>query len=153
MEVRGLLHAPAILPPCKSPQYPLDSRFGGPQNQFGWSGEENKYHHCPCWELNHSHIAHSLVSIMTEIYRKQNWIWSHMDLAHATCRPLTCFNMGKGSCHDIQDSILTPTILTCVLRCRSHLCSWLHYNLLIYCLITSNSSIIQKMTVLPLFTK
>jgi hypothetical protein len=33
MEVSGQLHAPAALPPGKSPWYPLDRRLGGPQSR------------------------------------------------------------------------------------------------------------------------
>jgi hypothetical protein len=40
MEVSGQLHAPATLPPEKSPWLPLDRRLGGPQSQSGCSGEE-----------------------------------------------------------------------------------------------------------------
>jgi hypothetical protein len=35
MEVSGQLHAPAALPPGKSPWYPLDRRLGGPQSRSG----------------------------------------------------------------------------------------------------------------------
>jgi hypothetical protein len=38
--VSGQLHAPAALPPGESPWYPLDRRFGGPQNHSGRGGEE-----------------------------------------------------------------------------------------------------------------
>jgi hypothetical protein len=40
MEVSGQLHAPAALPPGKSPRYPLDRRLGGPQSRSGRFGEE-----------------------------------------------------------------------------------------------------------------
>jgi hypothetical protein len=40
MEVSGQLHAPAALPPRKSPWYPLDRRLGGPQSRPGRDGEE-----------------------------------------------------------------------------------------------------------------
>jgi hypothetical protein len=40
MEVNGQLHAPAALPPWKSPRYPLDRRLGGPQSRFGSGGEK-----------------------------------------------------------------------------------------------------------------
>jgi hypothetical protein len=40
MEVSGQLHAPAALPPGKSPWYPLDRRLGGPQSHSGSGGEE-----------------------------------------------------------------------------------------------------------------
>jgi hypothetical protein len=39
MEVSGQLHAPAALPPGKSPQYPFDRRLGGPQSRSGRYGE------------------------------------------------------------------------------------------------------------------
>jgi hypothetical protein len=35
----GQLHAPAALPPGKSPWYPLDRRLGGPQSQSRRFGE------------------------------------------------------------------------------------------------------------------
>jgi hypothetical protein len=35
----GQLHAPAALPPEKSPRYPFYRRFGGPQNRSGRYGE------------------------------------------------------------------------------------------------------------------
>jgi hypothetical protein len=38
----GQLHAPTTLPQRNSPQYPLDRRLGGPQNQSGQHGEEKK---------------------------------------------------------------------------------------------------------------
>jgi hypothetical protein len=40
MEVSGQFHAPAALPPEKSPWYPLDRRLGGPQSRSGRGGEE-----------------------------------------------------------------------------------------------------------------
>jgi hypothetical protein len=40
LEVIGQLHAPAALPPRKSPQYPLDRRLGGPQS---WWRRENSW--------------------------------------------------------------------------------------------------------------
>jgi hypothetical protein len=43
MEVSGQLHAPAALPPGKSPWYPLDRRLGGPQSRSGRGGEEKNF--------------------------------------------------------------------------------------------------------------
>jgi hypothetical protein len=40
MEVSGHPHAPAALPPGKSPGYPVDGRLGGPQSRSGRGGEE-----------------------------------------------------------------------------------------------------------------
>jgi len=40
MEVSGQLHAPASLPPGKSPWYPVYGRLGGPQRKSGRGGEE-----------------------------------------------------------------------------------------------------------------
>jgi hypothetical protein len=40
MEVSGDLHAPAALPPRKSPWYPLDRRLRGPQSRSGRCEEE-----------------------------------------------------------------------------------------------------------------
>jgi hypothetical protein len=42
VEVRGQLHAPAVLPAAKEPRYPLDRRLGGPQRQSGRGGEERE---------------------------------------------------------------------------------------------------------------
>jgi hypothetical protein len=39
MEVSGQLHAPATLPPGKSPRYPFYRRLGGPQSRSGRYGE------------------------------------------------------------------------------------------------------------------
>jgi hypothetical protein len=35
LEVSGQLHAPAALPPGKSPRYPFYRRLGGPQSRSG----------------------------------------------------------------------------------------------------------------------
>jgi hypothetical protein len=40
MEVSGQIHAPAALPPGKSPCYPVDRRLGGHQSRPGLGGEE-----------------------------------------------------------------------------------------------------------------
>jgi hypothetical protein len=40
LEVSGQLHAPAALPPGKSPRYPLYRRLGGPQSRSGQHEEE-----------------------------------------------------------------------------------------------------------------
>jgi hypothetical protein len=37
--VSGQLHAPAALPPGKSPRYPFYRRLGGPQSRSGRCGE------------------------------------------------------------------------------------------------------------------
>jgi hypothetical protein len=39
LEVSGQLHAPAALPPGKSPRYPFYRRLGGPQSRSGLYGE------------------------------------------------------------------------------------------------------------------
>jgi hypothetical protein len=39
LEVSGQLHAPAALPPGKSPRYPFYRRLGGPQSRSGRYGE------------------------------------------------------------------------------------------------------------------
>jgi hypothetical protein len=43
MEVSDHLHAPANLPPGKSPRYPLDRRLGGLQSRSGRGDEERKH--------------------------------------------------------------------------------------------------------------
>jgi hypothetical protein len=40
MELSGKLHAPAALPPRKSPRYLLDMKLGGPQSRSGRCGGE-----------------------------------------------------------------------------------------------------------------
>jgi hypothetical protein len=47
VEVSGQLHAPAALPPGKSPWYQLDRRLGGPQR---------KYEHCEQKNLSPARI-------------------------------------------------------------------------------------------------
>jgi hypothetical protein len=47
MEVSGQLHAPAALPPGKSPWYPLDRRLCGPQSRSGRGGEEKNFQSLP----------------------------------------------------------------------------------------------------------
>jgi hypothetical protein len=42
-------HALATLLPGKEPQYPLNKRWGGPQNQYGFGEKENLF---PCQDLN-----------------------------------------------------------------------------------------------------
>jgi len=66
MEMSEQLHAPATLPPGKSPLHPLDGRHDGPQNQSRYSGEKKKIFHCLCWEPNPRRPGHNLV-IMTEV--------------------------------------------------------------------------------------
>jgi hypothetical protein len=40
MEVNGLLHAPAALPPREDPLVPMDRRVGEPQGRSGRRGEK-----------------------------------------------------------------------------------------------------------------
>jgi hypothetical protein len=47
MDVIGQLHAPAALPPGKSPWYPLDRRLGRLQSRSGHSDEEKNSHPLP----------------------------------------------------------------------------------------------------------
>jgi hypothetical protein len=49
------------------PDYPLDSRQGGPQRRSGRGSEEKKSHHCPGWELKPGRPACSIVPILTEM--------------------------------------------------------------------------------------
>jgi hypothetical protein len=44
LEVSGQLHAPAALPPGKSPRYPFYRRLGGPQSRSGRYGELKIFH-------------------------------------------------------------------------------------------------------------
>jgi len=66
MEVSGQLHAPAALPPGKSPHYSLDRWLGGLQNRSGRSGKKVPY---PRQKSNPGRPARSLVTIRTEISR------------------------------------------------------------------------------------
>jgi hypothetical protein len=66
MEMSSHLHAPSHFTPR--------GRVLGIHWTGGWVGlsqsgweEEKKSHHCPCWELNPGHPAHSVVSILTEL--------------------------------------------------------------------------------------
>jgi len=45
----GQLHAPAALPPCKSPLYPLNRKLGGLQSWSGCFGEAKTLD--PTWNL------------------------------------------------------------------------------------------------------
>jgi hypothetical protein len=75
MEVNGQLHAPASLSQGKSSsQYPLDRRLGRTHNQCGCATERNL---CPCQELNSSHPACSLVTILTELSQKSGRLYGH----------------------------------------------------------------------------
>jgi hypothetical protein len=58
-----------LYPAGNSPQYPLYRNLSGPQKWFGCSSEEEKYHHCPCRELNPGRPTRSLVSRQTELPR------------------------------------------------------------------------------------
>jgi len=49
---------------CKSPRYPLDKKFGGPQKLSRRGGEEENSNHCPCRESNNSYPARSLAIII-----------------------------------------------------------------------------------------
>jgi hypothetical protein len=67
MEVSGQLHAPATLPPGKSPRHLLDKMLGEPQSLSGLGGEETQFHHYPCQEFNLGRPASKLVSVLTEL--------------------------------------------------------------------------------------
>jgi hypothetical protein len=56
-----------LYPWGKSSCYPLNIRLSATQSQSGWGGKEKNSHNCPCWELNHSHPACSIVSILTQL--------------------------------------------------------------------------------------
>jgi len=58
-------HLPALT--ALTPRYPLDRRLGGPQRRSGCSGEGKEFHHCSYRQLNLSHAAHILVTILTEL--------------------------------------------------------------------------------------
>jgi len=47
-------------PLSNSPRYPLDRKLGGPQSRSRRDGEEKKFHHWICREVNPCRPAHSL---------------------------------------------------------------------------------------------
>jgi hypothetical protein len=47
--VSGQLHAPAALPPGKSPRYPFYRRLGGPQSRSGRYGEVKNFYPSGTW--------------------------------------------------------------------------------------------------------
>jgi hypothetical protein len=64
----GDLPVPAALLPGKDPRYPLHRRLDGPQSPYGRGGEEKNF--CPCRELNPGRPARNLVTILTELPKK-----------------------------------------------------------------------------------
>jgi len=69
MEVSGLFHAPATLPPRKEPPVLTERWADEPQSRSGRGVEEKKYLYFPCWHLNHGRPVRSLVTILTEVHR------------------------------------------------------------------------------------
>jgi hypothetical protein len=65
MESGCHLHAPAVMPPGKQPEYPLDERLGGLQCRSGRFGGE-KYPN-PGRESNPDTRVHSLVTMQTDL--------------------------------------------------------------------------------------
>jgi hypothetical protein len=63
--VSGQLHAPAALPPGKSPQYPFYRRLGGPQSRSGRYGEV-KFFTLPGLELRPPLIVQPVASRYTD---------------------------------------------------------------------------------------
>jgi hypothetical protein len=75
MEVSGQLHAPATLPPGKSPWYPLDRRLGGPQSRSGFGGEEKNSQPLP--GLEPPIIQRVAQRYTTELSRLPNmYVWN-----------------------------------------------------------------------------
>jgi len=72
MEVSGQLHAPTALIPGEI-WYPLDRRRCGPQSRSECRGVDEKSLPCSCWVSNLGRTAHSLVTILTELPRLQQY--------------------------------------------------------------------------------
>jgi len=66
MELSGQPHASAALFPGTASLYQLNSRLVGLQRRPGRGDEEKNS--CPCRELNISHPARGLVTILTELH-------------------------------------------------------------------------------------
>jgi hypothetical protein len=101
LEVSGQLHAPANLRWGKSPWYPLDRKFGWPQSQFGWRGENS----WPYWDLNSkpsviqpiaSHYTNC--AILAPCYFQQ-YVWKTANQLLSTCHDY--FNSALDSAMDL----------------------------------------------------
>jgi hypothetical protein len=68
----------------KSPRYPLDRRFGGPQSLSERGGEEKNSYHSPYRELNPGHQACSLVPMLTELPRLFTLLKDQLSHKHKT---------------------------------------------------------------------
>jgi hypothetical protein len=68
MEVSGQLHASVALIPEKETQYALDRRLCGPQRRYRRDGEEKKSLPSTCLESNPGLVAHSLVTVLAELF-------------------------------------------------------------------------------------
>jgi len=55
----------SLYPREKSPRYPMDRRFSGPQNRSGHGGEEKSP--CPCRQSNLGRPARSLDTVLIEL--------------------------------------------------------------------------------------
>jgi hypothetical protein len=66
LEVSGQLHAPAALPPGKSPRYPFYRRLGGPQSRSGRYGEVKFFFTLPGFELPLPLIVQPIASRYTD---------------------------------------------------------------------------------------
>jgi len=99
MEVSSQLHAPATLPPW----YPLDRRLGGPQGQYGCSGEEEKDPNIHRNQKSVFLLADLLVLLLLYavciLYQKHKkkhytvllllwWWWYHQHFVHKMFFPL-----------------------------------------------------------------
>jgi len=73
-----------LYPHDKSIWYPIYRRMGGPQGQSGCSVQEKRAHHCPCWELNPSHLANRCLYIKLLDLRETNVHKTVMHMEDAT---------------------------------------------------------------------
>jgi hypothetical protein len=66
MEVSGLIHAPAALPPGKDPSVPIVQEDGWAPEPV-WKRWRREKNHCTYRESNSGRPASSLVTILTEM--------------------------------------------------------------------------------------
>jgi hypothetical protein len=81
MVVRSQLHAPAALPPGKSPSYPFDRKLGGPQSRSGQGSEEKNSKPLPGLEP-HEQILNLRNYTFSDMKKKRVPIFQPQDVNH-----------------------------------------------------------------------